>query len=286
MKALISGGKTGQLRWELERTIPQGVEAVFLSRETLDVTDAEAVNTAVAAHKPDVLINASAYTAVDKAESDSEAAFAVNRDGVANLARAVAANHARLIHVSTDFVFDGSHSSPYETDAPTSPLGVYGESKLAGEQQVLEILGESALIVRTSWVYSSFGNNFVKTMLRLMNERDEIGVIADQTGTPTWARGLAEALWLAAQKEISGVHHWTDAGVISWYDFAYAIYEEGRASGKISKETTVRPLRTEQYPTPARRPAYSVLDKSKTWDALGQTSDHWRVSLRNMMQEL
>ena len=265
---------------------PSATIAILIPVFKHSVLLTEAVDAALAEHKPDVLINASAYTAVDKAETDADAAFAVNRDGVSNLARAVAANNARLIHVSTDFVFDGSNSSPYETDAPTAPLGVYGESKLAGEQQVQEILGEAGLIIRTSWVYSSFGNNFVKTMLRLMNERDELGVIADQTGTPTWARGLAEAIWLAAEKQISGIHHWTDAGVISWYDFAQAIFEEGRASGKITKETTVRPLRTEQYPTPARRPAYSVLDKSKTWDALGQTSDHWRVSLRKMMQEL
>ncbi|MDO6461628.1 dTDP-4-dehydrorhamnose reductase [Granulosicoccaceae sp. 1_MG-2023] len=286
MKALISGGKTGQLRWELARTVPAGADAVFLTREEMDVTDADAVAAAVAAHRPDVIINASAYTAVDKAESEREAAFAVNCDGVANLARAARDNNARLVHVSTDFVFDGSSSSPYTTDAPTKPLGVYGESKLAGEQQVQEILGESGLILRTSWVYSSFGNNFVKTMLRLMNERDELGVIADQAGTPTWARGLAGAVWLAAEKQLSGVHHWTDAGLISWYDFAQAIYEEGRAGGKINKQTRIRPLRTEEYPTPARRPAYSVLDKSKTWDALGLTSDHWRESLRKMMQEL
>ncbi|MCB1754583.1 MAG: dTDP-4-dehydrorhamnose reductase [Gammaproteobacteria bacterium] len=286
MKVIVTGGKTGQLRWELERSVPDSVEALFMTRETLDVSDAGQVAGVIGEVGPDVIINASAYTAVDKAESEQEAAFAVNRDGVANLARAARESHARLIHVSTDFIFDGRHSSPYPVDFAPHPLSVYGQSKLAGEQAMQEILGDQGLIVRTSWVYSAFGNSFVKTMLRLMNERPEINVVADQAGTPTWAHGLAQILWQMAGDELTGIHHWTDAGITSWYDFAQAIYEEGRAAGLLSKEVRINPITTEQYPTPATRPAYSVLDKTKTWEATGKISDHWRVSLRKMLQEL
>ncbi len=286
MKVLVTGGKTGQLRWELERSVPDALEAIFLPREQLDLTNAFSIEGAVASVNPDVIINASAYTAVDRAESDKDAAFAVNSEGVSNLAQAAKQNDVRLIHVSTDFVFDGSSSTPYAVDADTHPLGVYGQSKLAGELAAQSILGGQCLIIRTSWVYSSFGNNFVKTMLRLMNQRDEIGVVADQTGTPTWANGLAQTIWSAAQKELSGIHHWTDAGIISWYDFAQAIYEEGRDAGLLEKEVFIRPITTKQYPTPAQRPPYSVLDKTITWEALDQISDHWRVSLRKMLQEL
>lgn len=286
MRAVVTGGSTGQLRWELERTRPIDIEAVFLTRELLDVTNASAVMSVVAEYNPDVIINASAYTAVDKAETDRDAAFAVNTLGVENLATAADALGARLVHVSTDFVFDGQSSSPYSSDATTCPIGVYGESKLAGEQVVQSILGGRELIVRTSWVYSSFGNNFVKTMLKLMSERDELGVIADQVGTPTWARGLAEMLWHSVEEEVSGVHHWTDAGITSWYDFAVAIYEEGRSLGLLDSDVLIKPLTTEQYPTTAKRPAYSVLDKTNTWESVGKVSDHWRVSLRKMLQEL
>ncbi len=286
MKVAITGGRTGQLRWELERTVPDGIDAVFLTRDSLDVTDAEAVQSVLAWFEPGVIINASAYTLVDKAETDRDAAFAVNKTGVENLANTAKSLGARLVHVSTDFVFDGQSSSPYLCDSQTCPVGVYGESKLAGEQAVQKILGSDGLIVRTSWVYSSFGNNFVKTMLKLMSEREELGVIADQAGTPTWAHGLAEMLWIAIDNDLSGVHHWTDAGIISWYDFAVAIYEEGHNLGLLDKNVTIKPLTTEQYPTPAKRPSYSVLDKSNTWESVEKVSDHWRVSLRKMMQEL
>ncbi len=286
MKVLVTGGTSGQLRWELTRTIPDGIEAVFMCRGQLDVTQPDSVDAAIASVQPDVIINASAYTAVDKAENDRDTAFAVNHIGVRNLALAAKAQNARLIHISTDFVFSGQSSTPYTVNTPTNPIGVYGESKLAGEVDMQSIIGEQGLIIRTAWVYSSFGNNFVKTMLRLMKERSEIGVIADQSGTPTWARGLAEAIWLAARIKLSGMHHWTDAGIISWYDFAQAIYEEGQEAGILRNKVFVKPLTTAQYPTPAERPAYSVLDKSITWDALDMMADHWRVSLRKMLLEL
>jgi dTDP-4-dehydrorhamnose reductase len=194
---------------------------------------------------------------------------------------------ARLLHLSTDFVFDGAKGQPYAPGDEPRPLGVYGHTKLEGERAAMRILGGQALIVRTAWVYSRHGRNFVLTMLRLMAERSEVGVVADQVGTPTWAGSLAEALWLAARRtDLSGVVHWTDAGVASWYDFAVAIQEEALAVGLLSRVATIRPLRTEEFPSHARRPAFSVLEKGASWAALGRTPPHWRVNLRRMLQAL
>ena len=236
--------------------------------------------------RPSVVINAAAYTAVDRAESEQAAAFAVNADGPGHLARACAGLGARLIHVSTDFVFSGNACHPYQPADPTGPVSVYGESKLAGEQQVREALGEQSVIVRTAWVYSRVGHNFVKTMLRLMAERDSLSVVADQVGTPTWARGLAEALWRIVDKpEIAGTLHWTDAGVASWYDFAVAIAEEAHAQGLLARPVAVKPIATADYPTPAARPAWSVLDKTASWQQLGCDGMHWREALRAMLAD-
>ena len=180
----------------------------------------------------------------------------------------------------------GDASSPYKPGDNTNPLGEYGKSKLAGELAVKSAL-PSAVIFRTAWVYSAFGANFVKTMLRLMAEREELSVVADQVGTPTWARGLAEAIWLAVEKpEMQGIYHWTDAGVCSWYDFAVAIAEEGLALGLLPAQPKVHPIPGSAYPTPAQRPAFSVLDKDSTWQALDTEGLHWRVQLRSMLQEL
>jgi len=285
MRVLITGSERGQLYWELQRTQPTDATVISIENR-LDVTDAAAVQACVDEHKPDVVINAAAYTAVDKAETDTDNAYAVNETGVVNLANA--ANHcgAHLIHVSTDFVFGKSNASPFQTNAAVDPISVYGKSKLAGEQQLRSLMPDSSLLVRTAWVYSSHGNNFVKTMLRVMRERGEVGVIADQVGSPTWANSLARALWQGAKLRSSGVMHWTDAGVASWYDFAQAIMEEGLALGLLETPATVNPLRTDQYPTPAARPSYSVLELTSTWDALQMNAAHWRVELRNMMREL
>jgi dTDP-4-dehydrorhamnose reductase len=224
---------------------------------------------------------------VDKAEKDQKAAFATNSTGVFNLAEAAKKSQARFIHISTDFVFDGSKSAPYLPSDQPNPTGVYGASKLAGEEQVRAILAGNYVILRTAWVYSSHGNNFVKTMLRLMRERDRLGVVADQVGTPTWAGGLAQAVWLlAGHAALTGIFHWTDAGVASWYDFAVAIQEEAMQLGLLHKEIILSPIRTEDYPTPARRPPFSVLDKTSTWQALKYSAPHWRVNLRKMLKEL
>lgn len=283
MKAVVTGAG-GQLGQELLRTVPPGVHVAALASGECDIGDEGSVAAMLAREAPDVIINAAAYTAVDKAESDAAAADRVNAQGPAHLAAHAGA--ARLLHVSTDFVFDGTQGRPWQpTDAP-HPVSVYGRSKLAGEAPVLA-LGEQGLVLRTSWVYSRFGNNFVKTMLKLMASRPELRVVADQVGAPTWAHGLAQALWTAARKPaIHGLHHWRDAGAASWYDFAVAICEEGAACGLLAAPIPVAPIRTSDYPTPARRPSYSLLDCTATWQEFGSTPPHWRDNLRRMLDEL
>lgn len=286
MRALITGAN-GQVGWELQRTAPKSATVIALDKQTMDIRNPALVDQVVREHKPDVIINAAAYTAVDKAESERDLAFAINRDGAANIARAANTCGARLIHISTDFVFDGKKSSPYlPTDSP-HPLSIYGASKLAGEVAVRECTNDQAVVLRTAWVYSSHGHNFVKTMLRLMKEREQIGVVCDQVGTPTWARGLAEIVWRFAQAAISGgVYHWTDAGAASWYDFAIAIQEEAHSLGGLDRLIKIRPIDTSSYPTPAARPFYSILDKDLTWRLHDVTPTHWRHALRSMLHEV
>jgi dTDP-4-dehydrorhamnose reductase len=278
-------GAGGQLGRELQRTAPSGVECVSRTREQLDICDASAVAQCLVDTAPRLVINAAAYTAVDKAESEKEAARRGNAQGPGVLASACASVGVRLIHISTDFVFDGAASQPYPPEAATAPLGEYGRSKRDGEVAVQAALPE-ALILRTGWVYSSFGGNFVKTMLRLMGERDELGVVTDQVGTPTWAHGLAEAVWAAAERPgLKGFYHWSDAGVCSWYDFAVAIHEEALALGLLSKPVKIRPICAAEYPTPAQRPAYSVLDKTSSWRDFAMEGVHWRQQLRAMLAD-
>jgi dTDP-4-dehydrorhamnose reductase len=286
MRVLLTGAG-GQLGWELQQCRPAQIELHPRSSAELDIRDTAAVSSVVQEIAPDVIINAAAYTAVDKAESEPAQAFAVNADGAENLAQAAKQVGARLIQVSTDYVFDGTHSSPYGCDEKTAPLGVYGESKFQGEQRIQQHLPQQCVIIRTAWLYSSHGHNFVKSMLRLMAERKELGVVADQVGTPTYARTLATAVWgFTELPQRHGIYHWTDAGVASWYDFAVAIMEEGVSQGLLSAPIVVKPIRTSDYPTPARRPAYSVLDKSKTWAQLSVAPVHWREALRAMLTEL
>lgn len=281
MKALITGAN-GQLGWSLQQTAPAGAELICTDVAELDICDAAAVDAFVAEHKPDLILNAAAYTAVDKAESEEALALRINAEAVANLATAARLHSARLVHVSTDFVFDGVSGVPYKPDAAPAPVSAYGRTKLAGEQAA----GEAALIVRTAWVYAPKGHNFVRTMLRLMAERDEVRVVADQIGTPTYAPDLAAALWALATKGITGIHHYTDSGAASWYDFAVAIQEEGLAVGLLNRVVPVIPIATSDYPTPATRPHYSVLDKSSAFAALGGPAPHWRTNLRKMLQEI
>lgn len=286
MKTLIVGA-AGQLGRALLRNVPAGVEAVALDRTQLDITRAEAVAATVRAHQPNVVINASAYTAVDLAESEPQKAYAINADAVGSLAGVCASHGIRFIHVSTDFVFDGASGRPYRPDDATNPLGVYGASKLAGEQKIAAHAELDWTAVRTAWVYASIGRNFVLTMLRLFNERHVVRVVADQIGAPTSARSLSECVWRAATSgKLRGIAHFTDAGVASWYDFAVAIYEEASQLGLVTKSVDVQPISTQDYPTPARRPSYSVLDATATTAALGLTPVHWRTNLRQVLREL
>ena len=281
MKVLITGGN-GQLGRALSATAPAGAEITSHHSDALDITHGESVRAVVGQLRPDLILNAAAYTAVDKAEADEAAALAVNATAVGLLADAARDVGARFVHVSTDFVFDGTSGIPYAPDATPSPLGAYGRTKLAGERAA----GTDALIVRTAWVYAPTGGNFVRTMLRVMAERPEVRVVADQIGTPTYAPGLAAALWSMADKRVTGIHHYTDAGVASWYDFAVAIQEEALAAGLLDKAVPVIPIATADYPTPARRPPHSVLDKASTFAALGGPTPHWRDNLRVMIAEI
>ncbi|MDE2461001.1 MAG: dTDP-4-dehydrorhamnose reductase [Gammaproteobacteria bacterium] len=285
MKVLITGS-AGQLGRSLLKTAPADMEIKATDAE-LDICDPAALQKTLRSFKPAVIVNAAAYTAVDRAESERDLAFAVNAAGVENLARAARDGGARLIHVSTDFVFDGTKSSPYLPTDSMRPLNVYGASKAEGEKRMRAVLGEAGVIVRTGWLYAGEGNNFVKTILKLLREKDSFGVIADQVGTPTWARGLAEVLWkIVRDPKIAGTYHWSDAGVASWYDFAVAIQEEALAAGLLSRAIPIRPLATFEYPLPAKRPGYSVLDKHSLLTAVGAVPIHWREALRKMLAEL
>lgn len=282
MKVLVTGAG-GQLGRALVARAPDGVAVIAATSAELDIADRTAVLLTLHGEHPDLILNAAAYTAVDQAESDPARAAAVNDGGVANLVADAEAIGARVAHVSTDFVFDGSASRAYPVDAPTAPLGVYGATKLAGERH----LRPGDLCVRTAWVYAAEGKNFVRTMLRLMAQREELGVVVDQIGSPTSAEDLAAALWRLALGGHSGTFHYTDSGVASWYDFAVAIRDEAVAVGLLHEGAArVKPIATSDYPTPAKRPSFSVLDTCKTADALGAPAPHWRHSLIKVLEQI
>jgi dTDP-4-dehydrorhamnose reductase len=287
LRVLITGAD-GQVGRATAAAAPGSVECRAVGRSALDITQSAQVEAYIGAFAPDVVINCAAYTAVDAAERNADLAARVNIDGPRNLAAAVAARSgARLLHISTDFVFDGRAGSPYAPCAAPAPLSIYGRSKLAGEQAVFDTLGKRAVVLRTAWIYAAQGRNFLLTMLRLMRERGGVRVVCDQVGTPTAAASLADVLLLFAQRaELSGIFHWTDAGVASWYDFAVAIAEDAAACGLLRPGISVQPIATEEYPTAAVRPAYSVLDTRATRSALGVTGTHWRARLRTVLQEL
>jgi len=289
MKILVTGAQ-GQLGRDLmPRLKNAGYTVCGHDVGDLDITDTAKTVEAVAVVKPSVIINCAAYTQVDKAETEREAAYAVNMQGAANIAQAAAKVRARLIHISTDFVFDGLKSTPYAEGDATGPISVYGASKLAGEEAVASSLSEH-IIVRTAWLYGSQGNNFVKTILRLAAERESLSIVCDQIGTPTWTADLCDALVVAVAalesgKTPYGIYHYTNEGVASWYDFAVEIVEEAQRAGLAIKCTSLEPIPTSGYPTPAARPAYSVLDKAKFKNTFGVTIPHWKASLKKMMTE-
>jgi len=284
MKTLVFG-RLGQLGVALADSVPADVELAGFDLPELDITDATAVRAVCREEAPSLIVNAAAYTAVDKAETEPELAMAINCAGPANIAAAARDVGARFVHISTDFVFDGSVERPYRPDSDTNPISVYGQTKRAGELAVLERLPETAVILRTAWLYSSTGNNFVKTMLRMMDERDEIRVVADQRGTPTWAQSLATAVWgVAGRPGVSGMHHWTDDGNATWHEFALAVQEEALDLGLLRRRIPIWAIATSEYPTQARRPMYSVLDCTVTRAQLGLHVRNWRVNLRLMLQ--
>lgn len=282
-------GKNGQLGYELQQTLPKNCNVFIFNSAELNIKNEAQVKEIFTTVKPNVVINASAYTAVDKAETDIQEAYAVNEFGCKNLAEQCRKHEAKFIHVSTDFVFDGAKNTPYNPNDITSPIGVYGASKLSGEKQIQAILPNNHIIIRTAWVYSCHGNNFVKTMLRLMIEKEQLGVVYDQIGTPTWARNLAEVIWLFIGKSelIDGTtYHFTDAGVTSWYDFAVSIQELAYEKGLLDKSIPIKAIPASAYPTPAKRPSYSVLDKTSIEQSLNIECKHWRSQLNEMLNTL
>jgi dTDP-4-dehydrorhamnose reductase len=285
MKVVVIG-KSGQLASELLANPPSGYDVTAYGRDQIDLSNISQVDQLFADKKIDWIINTAAHTAVDSAETEYDTALALNTTAPKALAEAAAKYNCKMIHVSTDFVFDGRSGTPYTTNASTNPLSVYGQTKLAGEKAVLAALS-SAIVIRTSWVYSQFGNNFVKTMLRLMGERDSLGVVADQIGTPTSAHDLSQFIWqlVALEQLPHGPMHWTNAGTASWYDFAVAIEELGRQAGLLNSTTEINPIPGSAYPTPATRPGYSVLDKSESW-AITPISRHWRTALIDVINQL
>jgi len=287
MKRILITGINGQLGQELQQSLTD-YNVIGVGRETLDLTQPDKISQMMDEVKPDLVINAAAYTAVDKAESEPEIAKATNAIAPGILAKEAQKIGVPLIHISTDYVFDGSQSRPYLDTDTTNPLGVYGQSKLAGEQAIRENCNLH-IILRTAWVYGVGGKgNFVKTMLKLGSEREEIRVVADQVGSPTWTGDLASAiaqLLPQLSPEIAGTYHYTNSGVASWYDFAVAIFEEAKQLGFPLKVQRIIPITTADYPTPARRPAYSVLYCGKIAAVLDTHPPHWRQALRQMLAE-
>jgi dTDP-4-dehydrorhamnose reductase len=291
MKVLLTG-REGQLGTALQASLPEGVTLIATGRSELNLADAAACRQAVLTHHPDWVLNAGAYTAVDRAESEPDQALAINAGAPQAFAEALAKTGGRLLQVSTDFVFNGTQGSPYRPDQALDPLGVYGVTKAAGETAALALPG--ARVLRTSWVYGPVGKNFCLTMLRLHALKaaagEPLGVVADQVGCPTATHTLAAACWRAIGigADADGPHilHWSDAGAASWYDFAVAIGELGVAAGLLERAAEVRPLSTAAYPTPAQRPSYSLLDCTSSRAALGGEPLYWRVALAQVLERV
>lgn len=284
MKILVLGA-AGQVGRAVVAARPKAHQCVALDRSELDITNAAALMARMQRERVDWVINCAAYTAVDQAESEPAIAQVINADAVANISAAARGSGARMLQLSTDFVFDGRGSEAYRPDATPNPLNVYGSTKLAGERHVLG--WPQGVVLRTSWVYAADGRNFVLTMLKLMRERNEVRVVSDQRGSPTWAGGLAKAIWAMTDKGVSGgIYHWCDQGVISWHQFAVAIHDEAIALGLLKRRIPIWPIATADFPTRAVRPAFSALDSRSTCDALGVNAAVWRGQLKLMLGEL
>jgi dTDP-4-dehydrorhamnose reductase len=283
MKVLVLGG--GQIAKAVGAAAPAEHEVAIRTHADLDIVDPSALARALAEVRADWIVNAAAYTAVDLAEDEAAQAVAVNDTAVASIASAAAREGSRLLHLSTDFVFDGESRRAYLPTDRTNPLSVYGASKLGGESHV--VASGAGIVLRTSWVYAASGRNFVLTMLRLMREKDQINVVSDQIGAPTWAASAAAAIWgLIGVAAAPGIYHWTDMGVASWYDFAVAIQDEALARGLVSRAIPIMPIHSGEYPTRAQRPSFSVLDSALTRSLIHAPARHWRHNLRMMLDEL
>ena len=291
MRILVCGA-SGQVGHELvDRAHAYGLEALGMARGQLDITNADQVVQAVSRFKPRLIINAAAYTHVDNAETHSEQAYAVNRDGAAILAEAARKAAIPLLHISTDYVFSGEAQTPYKETDEVAPTGVYGASKLAGEAAIQAVLDQH-VVLRTSWVYGVHGHNFVKTMLRLGRQRDSLSVVADQFGCPTQAGSIADVLLQLAQRYARegtlawGIYHYSGRSFCTWFDFAVEVFRQAEAKGILPKQPQVSSITTAQYPTPARRPVWSVLDCSKFETTFGMATHDWHDDLAPVLDAL
>lgn len=280
MRVLITGAK-GQLGGALQRLAPANIDITAMDVDDCDLTDIPTLYARLTVEAPDVILNAAAYTAVDRAESEEDFARAINADAVGAMVEVMADTGGKMVHVSTDFVFDGTAQRAYLPADERNPISAYGRTKAEGEDR----LRPEDLLVRTAWVYEAGGANFVRTMIRLMNERDELGIVSDQIGAPTWATGLARTIWGLVEKGATGTFHHCDDGVANWHEFAVAIAEEAHALGLIGRIPVIRPITTAEYPTPARRPAFSLLDCTATRAFLGDEAIGWRANLRLMLKQ-
>lgn len=283
MRVVVLGGQ-GQLGHALQATVPSGWDVAAFDIDDFDVADPIAVDRAMDECHPDLVVNAAAYTAVDRAESEQEQARLVNVVGARNAASAAQRKGAALIYVSTDFVFDGHSDVPYQPHDATEPLSVYGRTKRDGEIESLRSNDGATAVLRTAWLYGDVGQNFLLTMLRVMRDRSALSVVDDQVGTPTWTHSLARAIWaFGAQPGAAGTFHWTDGGQTSWFGFAWAIMEEALQIGLLENELELSAIPATEYPTPARRPAFSVLDTGKTTETVGLEPVPWRDNLRETL---
>ncbi len=284
-KNILITGANGQLGNEMRKAMKEALQfnVFYTDVNELDITDVYTLNTFIAVNDIDTIVNCAAYTAVDKAEEDEQLCDKLNHIAVENIAKAAAQNDAKVVHISTDYVFDGTSCTPYKETDKTCPQSVYGSTKLAGEQSLALILPNDHVIIRTAWLYSSFGNNFVKTMLNLGKSRDSLNVVADQIGTPTYAGDLADAILVLLKKDdwSSGIYHFSNEGACSWYDFTKMIHKLANIS-----TCSVSPIRSSEYPAKAHRPSFSVLDKSKIKKTLGITIPFWVDSLEKCLKEL
>ena len=283
MKILILGAG-GQLGSLLVARAPSHVQLFAASSADINITNAGQLAKKIADVAPDVIINAAAYTQVDKAEAEPDIANAVNHQGVRNIIDASSAA-TRIIHISTDFVFDGTATTPYLPEAKVNPVSAYGRTKQAGEQELIDNANDRSCIIRTAWLYAADGKNFMNTMLSLLASREQLSVVNDQTGTPTSAHAFADVIWRFVDRpQLRGIFHWTDDGETTWYTFASEIQRLALEYGLLHKKIPILPIPTSAYPTPARRPAYSVLDKQQTWSALGIKSSPWQHELGKVLK--